>query len=170
MALSLAFLSLGSVFLGYLARDLFIGFGTNFWAGSVYFSVNQNGAQLAGEFLPLYIKRIPFFGSITSVYLVFTLNVLLSKDYADLYFVKRFVSIYRFLSFKWGFDLVYNLIINKPLFEAAYNTVFKQRDKGFLEFIGPTSVGRILSQLGFSITQFQTGRVYDYAVVRFAVF
>jgi len=30
MALSLAVLSLGSIFLGYIARDLFIGFGTSF--------------------------------------------------------------------------------------------------------------------------------------------
>ena len=29
-AFSLAVLSLGSIFLGYLARDLFIGFGTSF--------------------------------------------------------------------------------------------------------------------------------------------
>lgn len=30
MAFSLATLALGSIFLGFFARDLFIGFGTNF--------------------------------------------------------------------------------------------------------------------------------------------
>jgi hypothetical protein len=30
MAFSLAVLSIGSIFLGYVAKDLFIGFGTNF--------------------------------------------------------------------------------------------------------------------------------------------
>lgn len=79
------------------------------------------------------------------------------------------MTIYRFLSFKWGFDLVYNQIANKSLFEAAYNTVFKQRDKGLLEFIGPTSAGRILSYLGFKITEAQTGVVQHYAVPRILV-
>jgi len=30
MAVSLSILSLGSIFLGYIAKDLFIGFGTDF--------------------------------------------------------------------------------------------------------------------------------------------
>jgi len=53
MATALALLSLGSIFLGYLARDLFIGFGTPFWNGVIYHAPATTGAQLAGEFLPL---------------------------------------------------------------------------------------------------------------------
>lgn len=117
----------------------------------------------------MYIKRIPFFGSVFAVGLVFLLNISFSKDYSEFYLVKRFITVYRFLSFKWGFDLVYNQIVNKSLFEGAYNTVFKQRDKGLLEFIGPTSAGRVLAFVGFKFTEAQLGDVQLYGQFRFGI-
>lgn len=165
-ALSLAILSLGSIFLGYLARDLFIGFGTDFWAGSVYVNPALIGSQLSGEFLPVYIKRLPFFGSITSVFFVFACNETWAARSSSLYKNSALRAWYRFLSHKWYFDTVYNRFVNQPLLEFAYKTVFRFLDKGLLEFIGPTSAGRIISKVGFHITRAQTGKVYDYALFR----
>lgn len=165
-AFSLAMLSLGSIFLGYLARDLFIGFGTEFWVGSIYSNPTLLGSQLAGEFLPVYIKRRPFFGSCVAVSLVFVINEFANAAWASTYRSANFAALYRFLSHKWYFDLVYNRFINQPLLEFAYNTIFRLVDKGLLEYLGPTSAGTILDSLGFSVTQCQTGRVYDYALAR----
>lgn len=153
MAFSLAILSLGSVFLGYFARDLFIGFGTEFWAGSIYTNPSLIGAQLVGEFLPIYIKRLPFFGSIVSVFLVFAYNELGAQSFSLLYKNNHLRSMHRFLAHKWYFDLVYNRFINQPLLEFAYKTVFRFIDKGLLEFVGPTSAGKLLSKVGFYVTR-----------------
>jgi proton-translocating NADH-quinone oxidoreductase chain L len=166
MAVSLAVLSIGSIFLGYMARDVFIGFGTPFWNGSIHHSPALTGAQLAGEFLPFSVKMTPFFGSMFSVLLVFILN---SKQLAgkasELYTHEKVRSLHRFLSHKWYFDTVYNRLINQPLLECGYRVVFALMDKGLLEAFGPTGLGAYSFRAGTLITAFQSGRVYDYAWV-----
>ena len=88
MALSLAILSLGSIFLGYLAKDLFVGLGTDFWNHSILILPNHNN-QLDAEFFGLpnlsldeiqnfwnstypqrWIKLLPFFSSLIAIALV----------------------------------------------------------------------------------------------------
>lgn len=164
MALSLAVLSLGSIFLGYFARDLFIGFGTAFWNGTIYHSPMLSGAQLAGEFLPLYVKLTPFIGSMLSVSFVFAINSVVFGEYVSLLYKNENVrGLHRFLSHKWYFDTVYNRFINQPLLEGGYRIVFALIDKGFLETFGPTGAGKVSFLVGNVVTSFQTGRVYDYA-------
>lgn len=169
MALSLAVLSLGSIFLGYFARDLFIGFGTPFWNGTVYHSPTLSGAQLAGEFLPLYVKLTPFIGSMLSVILVFAINSAVFVERSSLLYTNVNVrELHRFLSHKWYFDTVYNLFINQPLLVGGYRVVFALIDKGLLETFGPTGAGKLSFYFGNIVTTFQTGRVYDYAWIMVA--
>jgi proton-translocating NADH-quinone oxidoreductase chain L len=166
MAISLAILSLGSIFLGYIAKDLFIGFGTPFWNGSIYHSPGITGAQLSGEFLPFIIKITPFFGSMISVMLVFLLNSPAFTEKVSLVYTNEKVrSLHRFLSHKWYFDTVYNRLINQPLLEGSYRVVFALIDKGLLEAIGPTGLGISTFRLSTLLIAFQSGRVYDYAWV-----
>lgn len=169
MAFALATLSIGSIFLGYLARDLFIGFGTEFWNGTVYTAPALSGAQLTGEFLPAYIKMLPFLGSLVSVALVFLFNEALKAEYAQIYKNNVIRVLYRFLSRKWYFDTVYNRLINQPLLEVAYYQVFKTLDKGMFEALGPTGASKVLIWAGRFVTRFQTGRVYDYSWFMFFV-
>lgn len=68
LALPLALLALGSIFFGFFARDLFIGFGTMFWNGVVPASPVS---QAAGEFLSAGVKLIPLAGSTAAVLAVF---------------------------------------------------------------------------------------------------
>jgi len=170
MALSLAVLSLGSIFLGYIARDLFIGFGTSFWNGSIYHAPETTGAQQIGEFLPFLVKLTPFFGSMLAVYLVFLVNNARTHEIGRSYFMdENTLSAHRFLSHKWYFDTVYNRLLNQPLLEGSYTTVFAMIDKGLLELVGPTGLGKTSFRLGSFITSFQTGRVYEYAWVMFFI-
>ena len=88
MALSLAVLSLGSIFLGYFAKDLFIGLGTDFWNHSIFILPAHNN-QLDAEFFGLpnlsspefqgfwnstyksgWMKLLPFYLSLIAVALV----------------------------------------------------------------------------------------------------
>ncbi len=52
MAVSLSILSLGSIFLGYFAKDLFVGLGTDFWNHSILILPEHNN-QLEAEFFGL---------------------------------------------------------------------------------------------------------------------
>lgn len=111
----------------------------------------------------------PVFGSILAVSLVFlvyencTVQV---ASYIDS--SARLRGVYRFLTFKWGFDTVYNRLINQPLVEGAYNITFSLIDKGLLEVAGPTGLGKATLQVGRAATKVQTGRVYDYAAFMLA--
>jgi NADH:ubiquinone oxidoreductase subunit 5 (subunit L)/multisubunit Na+/H+ antiporter MnhA subunit len=119
---------------------------------------------LSGEFLPFFVKMIPFFGSMFSVFLVFLINSFsFSEKVAVMYEKENFRAIHRFLSHKWYFDTVYNRLINQPLLEGGYRVVFKLLDKGLLEAFGPTGFGFNAFRLGRVFTAFQSGRVYDYA-------
>jgi NADH:ubiquinone oxidoreductase subunit 5 (subunit L)/multisubunit Na+/H+ antiporter MnhA subunit len=73
------------------------------------------------------------------------------------------LAMYRFLTFKWGFDTVYNRLLNKPLLEGAYNVPFSLGDKGLIEIIGPTGLGKLTLWAGRALARVQTGRAYDYA-------
>jgi len=71
LAIPLAILALGSIFFGFFARDLFIGFGTMFWNGAIPVSPSS---QIAGEFLSAGVKLVPLIGSIMAVLAVFFLT------------------------------------------------------------------------------------------------
>ena len=73
ICLPLAFLSLCSIFFGYMFKDLFIGLGTDTWLNSIYFHGN-NPVVLESEFLPNLIKQIPLIFSLTGTISVFLLN------------------------------------------------------------------------------------------------
>ena len=154
-----------------MARDLFIGFGTSFWNGSIYNAPTFTGTQIVGEFLPFFIKMTPFFGSLVSVVLVFLINsAFVNKKASKAYENFNFLGVYRFLSHKWYFDTVYNRLVNRPLLTAAYNTVFALIDKGLLETFGPTGLGDLSIKAGAHITAQQTGRVFEYAWLMLGIF
>jgi NADH-ubiquinone oxidoreductase chain 5 len=88
MAISLSVLALGSIFLGYLAKDLFVGLGSDFWKHSIFILPEHNN-QLDAEFFGLpnlsvnemhnfwnstynskLFKLLPFFSSLLAVSLV----------------------------------------------------------------------------------------------------
>jgi NADH:ubiquinone oxidoreductase subunit 5 (subunit L)/multisubunit Na+/H+ antiporter MnhA subunit len=77
ITLPLSILAVGSIFLGYLTKDLFAGVGSPF-LDHVLLTLPGHNVFFAAEFLPFYIKNLPFFLSILSVLLVTFLYQLLS--------------------------------------------------------------------------------------------
>lgn len=163
MATALLLLAFGAVFLGILGRDLFVGPGTDFWNGSI--AVEQRLAlhQLSGEFMPTTVKLIPLFSAVTATAAVFYVYGFFALQHTVYGRFSPLLRLYRFFSYQWGFDTVYNQFINKPLMEGAYNITFSLIDKGLLEIAGPTGLGRQTILTGRLLARVQTGRVYDYA-------
>jgi NADH-ubiquinone oxidoreductase chain 5 len=75
MRLPLFILSFGAIFVGYLAKDLAIGLGTDFWGTALYVAPEHN-IIIDSEFIPHYIKLTPVMFRITGA----TLSFLLYKD------------------------------------------------------------------------------------------
>jgi len=60
MAFALGVLAIGSLFSGYMLKDAFVGIGSIYWGNSIY-KLDFNNTGLDYEFIPLFIKNIPFF-------------------------------------------------------------------------------------------------------------
>lgn len=101
MAFALAILAFGSIFIGFLGRDLFVGLGTPFWNGAIHLAPENTGLLVAGEALSTVQKMLPVFGSVVAVSLVFVVYegcTAQAADYIDS--SSRLRGVYRFLTFK----------------------------------------------------------------------
>ena len=64
MSFPLFLLAFGSLFIGYLSKDMFIGLGNTFWGNSI-FILPKNLSFIDAEFLPTFFKLCPLFFSLT---------------------------------------------------------------------------------------------------------
>ena len=53
MGISLGLLAFGSIFIGYISKDMFVGLGSNFWNNSIYINPINN-QMIDAEFLPTF--------------------------------------------------------------------------------------------------------------------
>jgi proton-translocating NADH-quinone oxidoreductase chain L len=168
MAFSLAALTLGSIFFGYIWKELFVGFGTDFW-GNVIIQ-HSSVSQLNGEFYLESSKHLPLLGSICASVLLFITESWTALGFYSftgagvLLTTNLTFAGARFLTSKWGFDVVYNLCVNTPLMKLAYR-LFALIDKGALEAFGPTGGSTVISKMSRQLLTLQTGRVYDYMAI-----
>jgi len=154
ISLPLFILSIGSIFLGYIAKDMFIGPGSSFFTHSIF--VNSNHITLINaEFLSPLIKFIPviasIFGAVVSI-IIYSKSRNINNR-----------SIYIFLSNKWHFDFIYNNYIVKPIFLWGHTVSYKVLDKGLLEAIGPLGLSKGIVYLSTVFSKLQSGQVYNYA-------
>jgi NADH-ubiquinone oxidoreductase chain 5 len=70
---SLFILSLGSLFSGFLLKDLFIGVGSDFLGNSV-FVLPRHFCLFEAEFLPIFIKLTPIIFSLGGAFLALLLH------------------------------------------------------------------------------------------------
>jgi NADH-ubiquinone oxidoreductase chain 5 len=136
MILPLFILSIASLFIGYLTRDMFIGLGTDFW-GNAIFTLPTTQYLIESEWLDSSIKMIPLYFSLSGAFLAYFHYLFTFKV---LFFVKKFKigrELYTFLNRKWFFDKVYNDWITQFFLRSAFKNTYQNLDRGLLEFIGP---------------------------------
>jgi NADH-ubiquinone oxidoreductase chain 5 len=168
MSFPLLLLAFFSIFIGFLCKDLFLGFGTNFWLNSFFI---ENYFVETSEFLPIYIKLLPFFFSSFGIILaIFVYN------YSFTYIFRFFIlfnnnfniinkNIYFFFAKKWYFDLIYSKYIVKFFLYISHKFTFKLIDRGVIEYFGPLSLVRKIFLLSNSVIKVQTGYLYHYFII-----
>lgn len=174
MALPLLPLALGSLFVGFCAKDMMIGLGTDFWGNSL-FVLPKNLVQLESEYIPLTQKLSPLFYTIIGFFLAFLFNYgfpfssyqLCVSDGtgATSHFSKSLRNLYTFLNRRWFFDKVYNHWLGETLLLFGYHTSWKRLDKGCFEILGPFGVGKSFPLWSQQLGGLQSGMVYHYAVM-----
>lgn len=160
MWLPLLILSLGSILAGYIMSDMLIGFGTDFWHGSII-SSPASGEWVSSHFIP---STISLFLPLCSTLLGMVLATAYSWPLPQfcLPFLK---NIYIYFYTRWQFDFVYNQQVVFPVISWGSIT-WCVLDKGVLEILGPTGISNVLVNYYVPLLRsWQTGVVHDYALM-----
>ena len=163
MAIPLGILALGSIFVGYLGKEMMIGLGSDFW-GTALFTAPWHAVQLESEYITQAEKMSPLFFIGAGALCAALLNY---KERRTAYNIKMHqwgLSAYLLFNQRWFFDLVYNSIARSAM-KWAYAVSFKALDKGSFEMIGPFGISQTFTQLSHQISKLQSGFIYHYAVV-----
>ena len=168
MGLPLILLAFGSIFVGYLGKDMMIGLGTNFWGNALY-TLPQNSILLESEYIPQSIKFIPLIFSVLGAVIAYQVN-LTFRGWAfglTTYDLKTSLygrSLYTFLNKRWLFDKVYNDFVVQKALSFGYEVSFKTLDKGIIEILGPYGISQTFQKLSRQMSKIQSGFVYHYAL------
>ncbi len=153
-------LCIGSIFGGYFFKIFFIDIGITFWSYNLDLeNLDKVWWTLESEFLPFWIKIIPFIITLISLILSYcylfwyvkflkwlTYQLRLNK-WNSLYSTYQFYTyISSYFYSGYNFDLTYNFIVYK--YRLKSSLLFKNIDKGLLEW---TSVYLLLSKIKLNI-------------------
>lgn len=156
----LVLLSFGSIFSGFLFKDIFVGVGTDVFDRSIFTLDTFSTSLLKAEFLPLHIKQIPTFFSLLGIFLSLYLNHYSAKF---LFYIKvTHKYIYNFFVQKWYFDTIYSELVAKKIYNIGYSHTFKNIDKGLLEFLGPLGISYYIYILSKNIRLLFVDYIYNY--------
>ena len=185
MGIPLLVLAIGSLFIGYLSKDMIVGLGTTFWGNSI-FVLSEHTSYLEAEYLPYHIKAIPLiFGHIGAWFAYHTTAFFSSptsrcaddaKQNLDASFQKNLIfynfhtklpiiRIYTFFNQKWHVDDFYNRFIVQKVLNFGYHTSFKLFDAGWIAYLGPYGIASTVTSVSKKFSQLQTGFVYHYAFI-----
>ena len=161
MLFPLVVLAIGSIFIGFLTKDFFIGIGTNFWDTSV-FVFPTNMFFIEAEFLPILIKWLPFILSLLGIIISSLISILNLKFFSFIR-VNFILVFFAFLiNKKWYIDTFYNTFVVNTLLNFGYLVSFKTLDRGFIELTGPYGISRLVSKQGKTLGTLQTGQITHY--------
>ena len=161
MTFPLFLLSIFSITIGFLTRDLFIGFGTDFW-GAAIFVLPQNYVLSDIEFIDLFHKLLPLIVTLSGAFYAYFLYSINLEHFYEVKKTKTFKVFYNFLNRKWYFDRVYNQLIGQQSLNISYNFSYKSLDRGIIEKLGPSG---IISSIRYTINHLnnlQSGQIYHY--------
>jgi len=129
-------LFIGTLFFGYLAKDLFIGLGSSYLENSIF--IHPHNSLLNDfEFMPFYYKLIPLVVMIFGLTIAFFIFMSRYKININIFFSQFFVILYTFFNKKYYFYYILNTFFFKAFFISLVSKIFKIVDKGFLEYFGP---------------------------------
>jgi NADH-ubiquinone oxidoreductase chain 5 len=167
MSLPLIILGVLSVYLGNIAKDFFIGLGTQGLGNSIFSHPNHTiltdtefGVPTMNKMLPLILSMIC---AIIAIYL-FEKKPLLLLQFNKLRWGQ---NLYRFFNQRYWFELIYNRCVVKSVLYLGYvtNSIL---DRGALEMIGPRGAVAGIYKISHYFASFDTGSIAKYGFVMFS--
>lgn len=159
----LVILSILSIVFGYVAKDAFVGVGTDMLSTAL-FQHPDHISLIEAEFgLPLALKLLPAVGSLFGAGLALYLYHVAPLFTIHLTDGALGKALYKFLNGKWLIDNVYNgFIITGGL--RLGHIISKVIDRGVIELVGPFGLSNALTNTGRNIASYDTGIITSYAL------
>lgn len=164
MILPLILLAFGSIFFGYVLKDMMIGIGSDFWGASLSY-VPSKERNIEAEYIGQGFKFLPFFGSIFGISFAWILSKT-NLSFHSLLTMKRpfFWRFYQMLHQRWFFDKIINTYASEQGLFFGYRVTFLTLDKGIFEMIGPFGIIAGVQNLARMTPLLNTGYIYHYAL------
>jgi len=157
----LIILSILSIVIGYLSKEFFIGFGTNFWSNAI-FILPMNYYLVDIEFINLFFKLLPLIFTLIGIFYALYIYFFGLEFYYIIKQNKIFKLFYIFLNRKWYFDKIYMSVIGTFIIQLSYIFSYKDIDRGLLEKIGPFGIINLIQYHSLVFKKTQTGYIYHY--------
>jgi len=161
LTLPLFILSLFSISIVFLTKDLFIGFGTNFWNGSI-FILPENYILADIEFLDLFHKQLPFILTLSGSLFAYFLYCYGLDSYFIVKQNAKYKIVYTFFNKKWYFDRLYNQLVGQNVLFLSYEYTYKDVDRGLIEVLGPSGLINTVNNTQNGLKVIQSGKIFHY--------
>ena len=170
----LLLLALGSIFVGYLGKEVIL-------------------SNVIPPIVSNYVKVVPLILSTLGVFLAiivyercaglpklwyFPINykkiiyqnvknktLLMKEGVWGRSVINMYHMVYTFFNSAWQFNYVINHFIVSNIWKFGHLVTYRIIDRGILEVIGPKGISRILIKLTQNISNFQSGMVFNYALI-----
>ena len=164
MSIPLIILGILSIFFGYLAKDIFIGLGSNFFTDNSLYIHPSHEIMLDTEFaVPTIFKLLPLILTILLSVLSILLSEFLTKPLIAFKLSNIGYNIYGFFNQRFMIELFYNKYITDIILKLGGQTT-KVIDKGSIELVGPYGLEKGLVILSRNISKLDTGVITSYAL------
>jgi proton-translocating NADH-quinone oxidoreductase chain L len=164
MSLPLFLLAIFSITVGFFAKDIFIGFGSDFWDYSI-FMLSQNYSLRDIEFISTVSKLTPLVFTLLGTFMAYYIYAFALGNVYSMKQTPFFQKVYNFLSRKWYFDRLYNEFITQSVLNYSLYGLYINIDRGMLEKSGPSGSVSAVRSFTKELNVLQSGNVKDYLLL-----
>ena len=164
MSIPLIILGVFSIFFGYIAKDIYLGLGSNFFIDNSIFIHPLHEIMIDTEFAVLSLfKLLPFILTITFSILAIIFSEFLSETFINFKLSRMGYFIFGFFNQRFLVELYYNKYITNLILNLGGQTT-KILDKGSIELLGPYGLEKGLVFISKNITNLSNSIVTNYAL------
>jgi NADH-ubiquinone oxidoreductase chain 5 len=164
MSIPLVILAIFSIFFGYIAKDIYIGLGSSFFADNSIFIHPSHESMIETEFaVATFFKLLPFICTIFFSALALVISEFYPSLLVSFKFTRFGYNIFGFFNQRFLVEMFYNKFITGLVFNLGGQTT-RILDKGAIELIGPFGLEKGLLLLSKNLASLETGVVTTYAL------
>jgi len=159
----LVFLAVLSILFGYLAKDLWLGMGTDYLSAALPQHPDHLSLVEAEFALSTIYKQLPLIFTLMGAFTAVLLYGPGMRLAVSLTSTSLSRSLYGFINGQWRWNAAVTGLVINPLMGLGF-IASKVLDRGLIETVGPYGLATVLPSVGRSIASYDTSVVTSYAL------